>query len=490
VALPRTSPLPAAIPALLLAFTASACTEPPDTQAESNADTTGETGDGDPGDGDGDPGDGDPGDGDGDPGDGDGDAAQLTYWKDAKEILDANCIACHVEGGIGPFALTTWPQVEQWAPIVAPAIADLSMPPWPPSAECNSYEDERRLSLEERELLLEWIDLGYPEGDPADAPPDPEPPEPFAADFTVQLPEPYTPTQVPDDYRCFVIPWPEDITEPSFVVGQVVEPDQIQLVHHVISFVADPGDAAFYIGLDEADPAPGYECFGGPGKLDWSARWLGDWVPGLDAWRAPVGSGIEIQPGSSLIVQVHYNTLAANPVPDQTSLSFQIVDQVERPGTFVPVTNFGWIAGWDPMTIPAGETDVHHSAMLPRSHDLFLYTLAGLGVGPTEEVDVWRGALHMHLLGTRARLSVLDGGGGEDCLLQIDDWDFNWQGDYMLQQPIAFGSGDAMQLDCWYDNSAANQPIIDGEPKQPETVEWGDGTLDEMCLGIIYVARK
>ena len=206
--------------------------------------------------------------------------------------------------------------------------------------------------------------------------------------------------------------------------------------------------------------------------------------------KTPAGTGVAIEPGSVLIVQMHYNTLTAEAVADQTSLGFQIADTVERPGTFVPIVDYAWIAGWNNMTIPAGEANIHHGVELDRSHDLFSLMLAPLGVGPSDTVEIWRGALHMHLLGTRARLAVQQDGGDEDCVLQIDDWDFNWQGDYGLSAPVAFGPGDTMQLDCWYDNSAANQPIVDGEPKDPETVGWGDGTFDEMCLGVVYAARQ
>ncbi|MFO7563356.1 MAG: hypothetical protein R6X02_11995 [Enhygromyxa sp.] len=473
---------------LVVCLGAVGCTPEPEPSGD---DEVGD-GDGDPGDGDsgdGDSGDGDPGDGDS--GDGDGDPhAGPTYWKDVKAVLDSACVSCHVDGGIGPFALATWEQVEAFAPILAPAIADLSMPPWPPNAECNSYEEDRSLSEAERELLLEWIAIGYPEGDSADAPAEPEPPAPFVADFTVSLPEPYTPSKTPDDYRCFVIPWPEELSEPVYVTGQMAYPDQQQIVHHVVTFVADPGAADFFIELDANDPGPGYECFGGPGALDWSARWLGDWVPGIDAWQAPEGTGIEIKPGSVLIVQAHYNTLASPGVADQTSLGFQITDSVERPGTFIPIMNYQWLTGADPMTIPAGESEVHHSVTIPREHPLFDVTLATIGATSSVEVDVWRAFLHMHLLGTHARLSMTHADDEQSCLLQIDDWDFNWQGDYMLTQPVGFGPGDAMQLDCWYDNSEANQPIIDGEPKTPTPVGWGEGTLDEMCLGIVYAARK
>jgi hypothetical protein len=474
---------------VVIALGSIACASEPEPNGDEAGDGDGDTAEEDPGDGDGDP----SGDGDGDPsGDGDGDPAEaLTYWKDAKAIIDAQCVTCHVSGGIGPFALETWEQVEPFAELLAPAIADLSMPPWPPNADCNTYEDARSLTDAERELLLEWVAIGYPEGDPADAPPDPEPPEPFVADFMVALPEPYTPTKSPDDWRCFVIPWPEDLTEPVYVTGQIAYPDQQQILHHVITFVADPGsDANFYIGLDEADPAPGYECFGGPGALDWSARWLGDWVPGIDAWHAPAGTGIEVAPGSILVVQMHYNTLAGQPVADQTSLGFQIADTVEQPGTFVPIVDYAWIIGADPMTIPAGDPDVHHGVVLDRDHFMFDVTLASLGVSSADEVDIWRSALHMHMIGTNARMTVTHDGGGEDCLVQIDDWDFNWQGDYMLTEPTPFGPGDAIQLDCYYDNSEANQPIVDGEPTVPATLGWGEGTLDEMCLGVIYAARK
>ncbi len=448
------------------------------------------TGDSGPGDGDSDTGDGDGDPGDGDPGDGDGEAAAATYWKDTKSVIDARCVGCHTNGGIGPFALDTWAQVEQWAPILAPAIADGSMPPWPPADTCTTYEHDRSLTDGERELLLGWIDAGFPEGDPADEPPGNEPPAPFEPDFTVTLPEPYTPTGTPDDYRCFIIPWPDEFTEPTYVIDQLALPDQVQMVHHVITFVAGPDEVDFYQGLDDAEPGPGYECFGGPGKLDWTAWWLGAWVPGMTNLPSPPGTGTLVEPGSSLIVQIHYNNMSGQAIADQTSLAFKVTDTVERPGTFVPIVNYGWVAGWSNMTIPAGEPEVHHGVSLERTHDLFGFLLGPQGFGYTEELDIWRSALHMHLLGTHARLRVVREDQSEDCLLEIEDWDFNWQGDYALEQPVSFGPGDTIELDCWYDNSEANQPIVDGQPKAPETVGWGEGTYDEMCLGVIYVSHK
>jgi hypothetical protein len=41
---------------------------------------------------------------------------------------------------------------------------------------------------------------------------------------------------------------------------------------------------------------------------------------------------------------------------------------------------------------------------------------------------------------------------------------------------------DAITLECVYDNSAANQPVVGGVPRTPQDVTWGEGTFDEMCL--------
>ncbi len=419
-----------------------------------------------------------------------GEQLVYTYWRDAKEVIDRKCATCHQPGMVAPFSLQTYEEVFELAPILAPAIESGEMPPWPPVASCNDYANPRSLSDPERELLLTWIADGAPEGDPADAPEPPEPPPPFDADVEVELPVPYTPTGSPDDYRCFVIDWPAEITEEQYVVAQHVTADQADMVHHVIIFVAGPSEAGFYQGLDDDDPTPGYECFGGPGKLDWSARWLGAWVPGADRWDAPPGTGVPVEPGSKLIVQMHYNTSAVEAAPDQTKIAYQLEPTVPKPAEFIPIVNYGWVLGSTAMTIPAGDPDVTHEVTLGRDSPILLYLMQGLGVSSNTTVDVWGAALHQHLLGTRSIVEIERGGGEEDCLLQIDDWDFHWQGQYGLSGPVPFGAGDSVHLQCWWDNSAENQPLVDGVPKESVDVGWGEGTFDEMCLGVLLISRQ
>jgi hypothetical protein len=102
------------------------------------------------------------------------------------------------------------------------------------------------------------------------------------------------------------------------------------------------------------------------------------------------------------------------------------------------------------------------------------YTIHGIG-------------LHMHTLGTRGRLFVRRASGTDDCALEIPRWDFDWQLGYRLAEPIHVDPADTLHIECEWDNSPGNQPIVDGQPMEPRDVNWGEDTFDEMCLGLVYV---
>jgi hypothetical protein len=61
-------------------------------------------------------------------------------------------------------------------------------------------------------------------------------------------------------YRCFVLP--TGLTEDRFVSAVDVLPGDRSIVHHVILYLDTTGQSE---KLDEADPGPGYTCYGGPG---------------------------------------------------------------------------------------------------------------------------------------------------------------------------------------------------------------------------------
>src|SRR5205823_564194 len=104
--------------------------------------------------------------------------------------------------------------------------------------------------------ISQWVDDGAEEGDASDQG------EAVVenraklsrVDMTLTMPVSYTPKLSPDEYRCFVIDWPNQAT--TYVTGLGVTPGTPAIVHHVIAFLAPPDQVADYQALDAADPEP------------------------------------------------------------------------------------------------------------------------------------------------------------------------------------------------------------------------------------------
>ncbi len=412
------------------------------------------------------------------------DVPAYDYYVDAKPIIDANCVTCHQDGNIGPFALTTYDEVKTVAELLPPSIEADTMPPWGANPECNDYLHDSSLTAQDKEILLTWLDQGVAPGDPTTAVKADEV-EPMTFDLTLPLPEPYTPNGQLDDYRCILVDWP--LEEAKYAVGFGVTPDRTDLVHHVVAYIADPSIKDALEELDASDPGLGYSCFGAPTPQDTPGviglgvdqRWLGQWAPGPTGRPFPPGTGILIEPGSTMIVQMHYNTATADPSPDQSSFEVQLAEEVDKPATVIPFLDFGWALGSVPMTIPAGAAD----AVITHEQDISNSTLdwfAGtIGLENGDPFVVQEVFFHMHTLGAAGRLDhkrVANPTSDDQCLLDLPRWDFNWQNSYQLQEPRRVDPGDTLQIECRFDNS-------DGGSE----VGFGDGTFDEMCLAILYV---
>jgi Copper type II ascorbate-dependent monooxygenase, C-terminal domain len=408
---------------------------------------------------------------------------KLTYYEHTKPILDRRCATCHKQGDIGPFPLTTYEEVSRVASILPQSIQSGSMPPWMPSAECNQYAGDRRLSDFEKEALLAWLGAGAPPGNPSVAAVS-TPAEEFKADMVVQMPEPYLPTVSPDEYRCFVLPWEQ--TDDAFITGYDVRAGNRAMVHHVTIAAVAAADVPELTKLEQADAAPGYECFGGFGVRGNS---FGGWSPGARSTSYPTDTGVRVTPGSRIVMQMHYAINAVSGKGDQSSIGFRLAKKVSRPLGIIAVTNAGWTRNNPRMLIPAGEPSVEHSASV-NFDSVGPRTSTTLEIPAGSPMLVHEVGLHMHTLGKQARIHVIHEDGQTECALAINAWDFDWQGRYRLAKPLEIGPGDRFEIKCKWDNSAANQPFSNGAVRKPIDVSWGEGTLDEMCMGSFVVGGK
>ena len=95
----------------------------------------------------------------------------------------------------------------------------------------------------------------------------------------------------------------------------------------------------------------------------------------------------------------------------------------------------------------------------------------------------------MHLRGSHATLSLQPAASDPICLLRIPHWDFHWQGSYAFTDPKTVNPGDSFSIECHWDNSAQNQPVVGGQQLAPADLNWGEGSTDEMCLGFVYATQ-
>lgn len=404
-------------------------------------------------------------------------AADVTYQRDVRPILERHCLGCHSPGNIAPFALTNYDEVMPYREAIVASVAAGTMPPWGMESGCNDFVGDLSMLEADKTLLETWVDAGAPEGDVADyvAPEPIEQPMLSRTDLTLSLPEPYTPQLSPDDYRCFLLEWPE--TDVTYVTGFQFEPDNKAITHHVIVYVIPPEQVAEFDQRDADDPGPGYTCFGGPGGggvTDFVAsRWLGAWAPGTAVGDLPEGTGLRIEPGSKVAVQMHYNTLADNGMPDQSRVHYKLESEVEREAYMLPWADPSWLMGG--MSIEAGDAEATHSFTLDPTTVIDLLTDVIPSGAPVEFHSTIH---HMHRRGRRGNQSVIRADGTEECLLSVPRYDYNWQMSFQYQQPVVIEPGDQLHVECAWDNS-----------DNPDDINWGDGTADEMCLGIFYVTE-
>ena len=93
-----------------------------------------------------------------------------TFSKDVAPILYKNCTQCHRPGEIAPMSLLTYEATRPWARSIRDKVSEGLMPPWHADAPAGTFENERRLSDEERRTLVAWANGGAPHGNPSDSP--------------------------------------------------------------------------------------------------------------------------------------------------------------------------------------------------------------------------------------------------------------------------------------------------------------------------------
>jgi hypothetical protein len=398
-----------------------------------------------------------------------------TYTEDIQPLVERSCQGCHQDEGIGPFPLTTYTETFESGPWMREEIEARTMPPWFAEKSCGEYDNDTSLTDDEIAMFGRWVDGGMIEGPPvADTGSDIVVETLDRVDVELQLPEPYEPQTEMDAVRCFNVEWP--LKKHQYITALQIKPGNFDILHHVTIHLVEPERVPAVIDQDAADPEMGYPCT--ENGTENASDVIGGWLGGPSVYEFPEGSGVKVLPGSIIQVQAHYTVSSAQAgrVADQTGVEFTI--EHNRLEAYLALVTPPELIGSAEPLLPAGDPSVTHSSD---------FTPAGL----PESFTIHAVNFHMHQLGIDGGIWVKHPDGTEDCVLELTGWNFDWQENYSLVNPVPFSlaAGDVLRLECTWDNSQENQPQEDGIQRPAADIYWSETLDGEMCMASLRVVE-
>ena len=361
-------------------------------------------------------------------------AKNVTFTKDVAPIFFKQCAECHREGEIAPFSVMSYKDVRPWAKSIREKVASREMPPWHADPNHGEWLNDRRLTQQQIDTIIAWVDGGALEGNPKDLPPQPKFTEGWAIgqpDETFSIPEQSIPATGVVPYKYLTVP--TNFKEDHWITAAEIRSTGRAAMHHVIVFIQDPNK---------------------PASVD--GNLLAGVAPGEQPARYRPGFGRKIPAGARLIFQMHY-TPKGVASKDVTTIGLKYAKEQPKHQVLTrPVLNTGF-------KIPAGATSHEVKSSYTFSEDVHLTSLMP----------------HMHLRGKDFEIKAAFPDGTTRVLLNVPRYDFNWQTYYVPKEPLAIPKGTKIECTAHFDNSPGNKY----NPDPTKDVKWGEQTWEEMMIG-------
>lgn len=374
-------------------------------------------------------------------------ASPVTWSRDIAPLVQRHCQACHRPGQVAPFSLMSFEEARGWAEMMAEVVEQGRMPPWHANPQFGRFANDPQLDSLQRAQFQVWAQHGAPEGDPSDLPP----PRHFTEGWQIPTPDLVIsmsddPVQVPAEgvvsYQYFVV-------DPQFesdvwVAAVECRPGNPAVVHHINVFVLRPEQGEQFT-RDELT-----------NELLWG------YAPGFQPMIFAPEMAKRVPAGSQLVFQMHY-TPRGRVEYDSSYIGIVLADpeRVEREVQTLLVVN-------NTFEIPPRTAHHEVEAWLDIRRHATLYALTP----------------HMHLRGKSFRYVAYFPDGRSQVLVDVPRYDFNWQDNYILAEPMSLPRGTRLKCVAVFDNSAENL----SNPDPEAVVRWGDQTWEEMMIGYVHAA--
>lgn len=361
--------------------------------------------------------------------------AKPTYAKDVAPIMFENCTDCHRAGQIGPMSLLTYQEVRPWAKSIGKNVGERVMPPWDADHGYGPWKNDRSLSQDEIDTIVNWVNNGAPRGNPKDLPVAPVYGDGEwtlgAPDYVIEFDNYDVAAGGPDQFHDYI--YETDLSEDKWITKVEILPGASEVVHHVILWKGDRNG-------------------GNP------TGWIGAWAAGATPMEFHEGSGRMLKKGAVIRGDFHYHP-TEEAYSDTTRVGFHFAKgKVEK-----ELVNL-WVMNSE-FAIPPGASD----------HEVISrYTFV-------EDSHVISLTPHMHYRGKDFVFTATYPDGTQRELLKVSKYDFNWQTEYRFESPEPMPKGTRIECVAHFDNSAGNE----ANPDPTKILYFGPESYDEMMIGFI-----
>lgn len=436
-------------------------------------------------------------------------AATVTFTKDVAPIIFNKCANCHRPGEVAPMPLTSYSEVRPWSKAIREEVVERSMPPWfaDPKTSSLHFANDRRLSQKEIDTITAWVDAGAPKGNDKDLPPMPK----YAAGWTFG--EPDVVIEMPIDFEVpaegelpmqnFYVPVP--FSEERWVEKVELRPGNPAVVHHSIANVVNlpagtkivNGKAVSGNASDAALNSQSARDTGGLSEGGAPARGSREVVLSQDSFtrsgafklvgQAP-GKGFErhhegtakrILPGMYVQFNMHYQP-SGRAEKDRSRLGLWFAKQPPKYEVLTKgVTDNVFIEGKElAETRMVNGKEVKVRGRIPNIPPNVDNWEISAETAIKEAITLYAFAPHMHLRGKDIKYTLIWPDGRKQVLLNVPNFDFNWQLHYELAEPLKIPAGSRIHAIAHYDNSIKNRY----NPAPHKEVFWSEQSWDEMFI--------
>ncbi|HIA48723.1 MAG TPA: cytochrome c, partial [Candidatus Hydrogenedentes bacterium] len=395
----------------------------------------------------------------------------INWGKDIQGILEEKCMSCHHPGGLAPdfvdltvYGTATEPAARGWAEAIKIEIITGRMPPWKPDGRFSTFDTNKMLTQEEKDIIIAWADGGAPQGPVRNIPMPEQFEKPFwpfgEPDMIFESDTPFT-LAADEQFGSVTYTFPVELEEDSYITGYEFLVENPKNIHSIQVWLNDPEGVE--IPPIEMEVQGEYDPLADEDDEETRMREMpkgthimGQWLPGDEPVLYPDAAGRYFRKDSTITMTIQFERPGfadwSSDVVDQSKLGLFVAQKDEEIDLLVESV----AVGSNDFTVKAAQNNERVETSYTVKEGMSLIGLAPqLGPVPKD-----------------LEVSITYPDNRTSTLLWIPEFKQRWEATYHFESPIDAPVGSTISTVAHYDNSEDNW---DNPNSPPEDLASGAG---------------